>query len=102
MNGYRGAVPGDGIRVFGSGNRVEGNSASRNAAAGVSVARRPPSAGSFPAANPNGRDNTLLRNRAFGNGIYDLWDSNRIPDCDNNVWSGNQGGMGVPACTLNP
>ena len=102
LNGYRGAVRGDGIRVFGSGNRVEGNSASRNAAAGISVARRPPSIGSFPATNPNGRNNTLLRNRAFGNGIYDLWDSNRSPDCDNNVWSGNQAAIGVPACTLNP
>ncbi|MDQ4068619.1 MAG: right-handed parallel beta-helix repeat-containing protein [Actinomycetota bacterium] len=102
QNGFRGAVPGDGIRVFGSGNTVENNSASGNAAAGVSVARRPPTVGSFPATNPNGRDNRLLRNRAFGNNIYDLWDSNRNPDCDNNVWSGNVGRVAVPPCTLNP
>jgi parallel beta-helix repeat protein len=102
LNGYQGAVPGDGIRVFGSGNTVENNSASRNRAAGVSVARRPPSAGSFPATNPNGRNNVLRANRAFGNGIYDLWDSNRSPDCDNNLWTGNQARVVSPPCTLNP
>lgn len=102
LNGYQGAVPGDGIRVFGSGNTVESNSASRNRAAGVSVARRPPTAGSFPATNPNGRSNVLRSNRALGNGMFDLWDSNRNPDCDNNRWSGNQAGVGVPPCTLAP
>lgn len=102
QNGFRGAVPGDGIRVFGNGNTIDRNSASGNAAAGVSVARRPFSAGSFPATNPNGRNNVLRGNRAAGNGFYDLWDSNRNPDCDNNLWSGNFGRVAVPACTLNP
>jgi parallel beta-helix repeat protein len=102
LNGYRGAVPGDGIRVFGSGNLIENNSASRNNAAGVSVARRTGASGSFPATNPNGRDNVLRTNRAFGNRVLDLWDSNRSPDCDNNVWSGNQGVTVFPPCTLNP
>lgn len=102
-NGFRGAVPGDGIRVFGSGNTIERNSASGNAAGGVSVARRPPSAGSFPGTNPNGRNNVLRSNRAFGNGIFDLWDSNRLPDCDNNTWSGNQGARVSPSsCVLRP
>jgi len=101
-NGFRGAVPGDGIRVFGSGNRVEANSAGNNAAAGISVARRPPTAGSFPGTNPNGRNNQLIRNRAFGNRFADLWDSNRNPDCDANVWSGNQGRVAIPECTRNP
>jgi len=102
LNGYRGAVPGDGIRVFGSGNTVENNSASRNRAAGISVARRPPTVGSFPVTNPNGRNNVLRGNRAFGNVIFDLWDSNRGPDCDGNVWSANQGSVVAPPCTLNP
>lgn len=102
LNGFNGAVPGDGIRVFGNGNTIDANSASGNAAAGVSVARRPPAVGSFPATNPNGRNNVLRSNRAAGNGFYDLWDSNRNPDCDNNLWSGNFGRVAVPACTLNP
>lgn len=101
LNGFTGAVRGDGIRVFGSANTVEGNSVDRNANGGVSVARRPPSAGSFPATNPNGRNNTLLRNSARGNAI-DLWDSNRSPDCDNNQWHGNVGSIANPPCTLNP
>ena len=101
-NGFRGAVPGDGIRVFGSNNTIDSNSASANAAAGVSVARRPPTSGSFPAANPNGRNNVLRSNRAFGNGFADLWDSNRNPDCDNNLWTGNQGRVAIPPCTRNP
>ena len=101
-NGFRGAVRGDGIRVFGSGNFIESNSASGNAAGGVSVGRRPPAAGSFPAGNPTGRDNRLIRNRAAGNGVADLWDSNRNPDCDNNVWSGNTGRVAFPECTRNP
>ena len=100
FNGFRGAVPGDGVRVFGSSNTISSNSARGNAAAGISVARRPPTVGSFPAANPNGRNNTLTRNVASRNGIFDLWDSN--PGCDNNVWSGNQGATVAPPCTLNP
>ncbi len=100
FNGFRGAVPGDGVRVFGSGNTISGNTARGNAAAGISVARRPPTQGSFPGTNPNGRNNTLTRNAAGRNGMFDLWDSN--PNCDNNVWSGNVGGTVSPPCTLNP
>lgn len=101
-NGFRGAVRGDGIRVFGFGNTIEGNTAYQNNAGGVSVARRPPNAGSFPATNPNGRGNTLRGNTAQGNGVYDLWDSNRNPDCDSNVWAANHGSLVAPPCTLNP
>jgi parallel beta-helix repeat protein len=101
-NGFRGAVAGDGIRVFGFGNIIDSNSANGNAASGVSVARRAPTAGSFPAGNVNGRGNTVHANAAFGNKINDLWDSNRNPDCDANVWSANKGIVAVPACTLNP
>jgi parallel beta-helix repeat protein len=101
-NGFRGAVPGDGIRVFGFGNTVESNLVYRSAAAGVSVARRPPTVGSFPSTNPNGRGNTLRNNNAQGSGLFDLWDSNRSPDCDGNVWSGNQGGTASPSCVRNP
>ena len=99
-NGFLGAVPGDGIRVFGFGNTIQGNSASGNAAAGVSVARRPPDARGFPATNPNGRNNVLLANVAAGNRLFDLWDSN--PGCDSNVWSANRGQTVSPPCTLNP
>ena len=101
-NGYLGAVPGDGIRVFGSGNTIEFNTAHRNRAAGISVARRTGQFGSFPATNPNGRNNVLRGNQAFGNGVFDLWDSNRNPDCDGNVWTGNTAGTVSPPCTLNP
>jgi parallel beta-helix repeat protein len=101
-NGFRGAVPGDGIRVFGLNNTIELNTSHRNAASGVSVARRAPTAGSFPVGNVNGRGNTVRQNTALGNGINDLWDSNRNPDCDANVWSANKGIVAVPACTLNP
>jgi len=101
-NGFVGAVPGDGVRVFGLNNTIELNTGYGNAASGISVARRAPMAGSFPAANVNGRGNTLRQNTAQGNGINDLWDSNRNPDCDANIWTGNKGNVAVPACTLNP
>ena len=101
-NGYLGAAAGDGIRVFGSNNQILRNSADGNRAAGISVARRPPTVGSFPATNPNGRNNTLTGNRARGNVIFDLWDSNRSPDCDGNVWKANAGPNSAPACTLTP
>jgi parallel beta-helix repeat protein len=99
-NGFMGAVPGDGIRVFGFGNTIQDNSATGNAAAGVSVARRPPTASSFPATNPNGRGNVLRGNVASDNRSFDLWDSN--PGCDSNVWSANSGQKVAPPCTLNP
>lgn len=102
LNGFNGAVRGDGIRVFGSGNIIQINTVNGNNAGGVSVARRPPTAGSFPASNPNGRNNRLIRNTASKNGLYDLWDSNRSPDCDGNLWSTNLGAVVAPPCTLNP
>ncbi len=99
-NGFLGAVPGDGIRVFGSGNYIQANTVNGNSAGGVSVGRRPPSAGSLP--NANGRNNRLGGNTASGNGLFDLWDSNRLPDCDGNVWSSNSGVTFAPPCTKNP
>jgi parallel beta-helix repeat protein len=101
-NGYRGAVPGDGIRVFGLGNTIDGNTTNQNRAAGISVGRRTGQFGSFPATNPNGRNNVLRNNSAFGNVVFDLWDSNRLPDCDNNLWTGNKAANVSPPCTLNP
>ncbi|MDQ2826902.1 MAG: right-handed parallel beta-helix repeat-containing protein [Actinomycetota bacterium] len=101
-NGFRGAVTGDGIRVFGLANSINNNTAYRNANSGISVARRAPTAASFPATNPNGRGNTLRANSAAGNGLFDLWDSNRNPDCDANAWSANHGSVAAPSCTLNP
>ena len=96
QNGFRGAVLGDGIRVFGSGNTIQSNSVNTNAEGGISVGRRSPSAGSL--GEPNGRNNRLIGNGAALNRI-DLWDSN--PNCDNNVWSGNNGQVVSPPCTLN-
>lgn len=97
-NGFVGAVAGDGIRVFGFENVIEQNSSVGNARDGISVGRRsiaPP--GSLPA--PGGRSNQILRNTTARNGNLDLWDSNRNPDCDNNVWSGNTFQTAAPPCT---
>jgi parallel beta-helix repeat protein len=100
-NGFLGAVPGDGIRVFGFGNTIEQNNISRNNAGGISVGRRTGSFGSFPATNPNGRNNVIRGNQSFGNRVFDLWDSNRLPDCDNNIWRNNTAGTVSPECTRN-
>jgi hypothetical protein len=96
------ALYGDGIRVFGLGNTIDGNTTNQNRAAGISVGRRTGQFGSFPATNPNGRNNVLRNNSAFGNVVFDLWDSNRLPDCDNNLWTGNKAANVSPPCTLNP
>jgi len=98
-NGFRGAVRGDGIRVFSSRNTVEDNHTTRNAAAGVSVGRRtgfplgtlPPNS---TTGNPRGQFNRLLRNVGQGNQVVDLWDGN--PNCDANVWQGNSGTRNQP------
>ena len=95
-NGFQGAVRGDGIRVFGFRNLIADNRSFDNALDGISVGRRgiaPP--GSLPA--PNGRDNRILDNITGGNGRTDLYDSN--PDCDNNIWLGNQFETAIPPCT---
>jgi parallel beta-helix repeat protein len=100
-NGFHGAVPGDGIRVFASANVILGNTVTNNMAGGLSVGRRsisPP--GSLPPSstgNPRGKNNTLTGNFASGN-TKDLYDSN--PACDNNMWLGNVGTTVAPACTL--
>lgn len=95
-NGFNGAVPGDGIRVFGFRSLIAGNHVFDNALDGISVGRRgiaPP--GALPA--PNARDNRILDNVTGGNGRVDLYDSN--PDCDNNIWEGNVYQLAIPACT---
>ena len=95
-NGFLGAVPGDGIRVFGFRNLIADNRVFDNALDGISVGRRgisPP--GSLAA--PNGRDNRMLNNVTGGNVRVDLHDSN--PDCDNNIWQGNVFELAVPPCT---
>lgn len=102
-NGFHGAVPGDGIRVFSSFDLISGNTVGSNAAGGVSVGRRPISPpGSLPpnsvTGNPRGMDNHLVQNLASSNGIVDLYDSN--PGCDNNIWRGNVGTVATPPCTL--
>lgn len=101
-NGFRGAVPGDGIRVFGSRNLIEGNSSTANSRDGISVGRRsiaPP--GSLPpnrtTGNPRGMENRILHNVTGGNGNLDLYDSN--PDCDRNVWAANTFETAEPPCT---
>lgn len=98
-NGFLGAVRGDGIRVFGYRNLIQGNESFDNATSGISVGRRGIAApGSLPA--PNGRDNRLFDNVAAGNGFLDLHDSN--PNCDNNIWRGNTGVLAAPPCTTTP
>ncbi len=95
-NGYDGAVPGDGIRVFGFENLIQGNRSFDNAANGISVGRRSfAPLGSLPA--PNGRSNQILRNDTGGNGTFDLHDSN--PGCDANVWRGNRYHTANQPCT---
>ena len=74
-------------------NKVELNVLRQNGAFGIWVQA---AAGSFgPATN-----NQLLRNQSYGHTTADLRDLN--PECDANVWSGNQAATGLPACTLNP
>lgn len=99
-NGYWGAVPGDGIRVFGSRNTIHHNEVVDNRAGGISVGRRtgfplgslPPNA----SGNPRGMLNDIIRNTGSGNQIADFWDSN--PDCDQNTWRRNRG-VGNQECT---
>lgn len=98
-NGFNGAVPGDGIRVFGFENLIRENRSFANANDGVSVGRRsiaPP--GSFPV--PNGRDNRILSNTTGDNGHFDLYDAN--PNCDNNIWKANTFETAAPPCTTTP
>ncbi len=114
-NGFRGAVTGDGIRVFGSSNLVETNTVYQNARGGLTVGRRPGiGSGSLPncvqtatrpcpggvSGNPRGQNNQLLRNVTFANGMLDLYDSN--PNCDNNIWRGNRYQTASPPCTTTP
>ncbi|HEX3393082.1 MAG TPA: right-handed parallel beta-helix repeat-containing protein [Acidimicrobiales bacterium] len=98
-NGFNGAVPGDGIRVFGFNNTIASNIVNGNAQDGISVGRRsisPP--GSL--APPNGRDNTIKFNTATRNGVHDLYDSNIDPPCDNNRWTNNSFVVAVPASCI--
>lgn len=99
-NGFHGAVKGDGIRVFGYNNLIQGNTSFGNGQDGISVGRR-----SFgtPAALPgtlNGRNNQILDNATGTNGHFDLFDSN--PACDANAWHGNLYTTAFPPCTTAP
>lgn len=111
-NGFHGAVPGDGIRIFASYNLIEDNSSAANAAGGVSVGARTiiaPNQFTLPnctptatrpcpvPGNPRGQYNRLFGNDAAANKILDLWDSN--PGCDNNVWRDNTFQTAKPPCT---
>lgn len=99
-NGFHGAVKGDGIRVFGYSNVIQGNVAFGNAQDGISVGRR-----SFgtPSALPgtlNGRNNVIVGNKTGTNGHFDLFDSN--PACDANAWHSNTFTTAFPPCTTAP
>ncbi len=101
-NGFGGAVPGDGIRVFGSRNLIQENASIGNSRDGISVGRRsiaPP--GSLPpnqtTGNARGMDNRILRNATGSNTNLDLYDSN--PNCDRNTWRRNAFRTAEPACT---
>ena len=97
-NGFRGAVQGDGIRVFGFDNEISGNTSVDNARDGISVGRRSIAPlGSLPP--PNGRDNRISDNTTGGNGFLDLYDSNVNPPCDNNLWRSNAHETASPPCT---
>ncbi len=101
-NGFRGAVRGDGIRVFGSRNQVHRNQSLGNAAGGISVGRRTGAPlGALPrnatTGNPRGMLNDVVRNETGGNGVFDLWDGN--PDCDQNTWRRNIHGTANQPCT---
>ncbi len=98
LNGFLGAVPGDGIRIFGYANTVSGNRSLNNKAGGISVGRRTTAGpGDLPA--PNARDNQIFNNTATGNGVWDLWDSFASAPCDNNLWTGNRYVKASPVCT---
>lgn len=90
-NGFFGAVTGDGIRVFGSYNKIHRNESTENRSAGISVGRRTGAAmGSLPnnatTGNPRGIGNEITRNVALRNVRIDLWDSN---PCGLNTWKRN-------------
>lgn len=96
-NGYRGAVPGDGIRVFGFANQIANNTSLDNARDGISVGRRSiATPGSL--RPPNGRDNRIVANETGRNGFRDLYDSNIDPPCDNNTWRRNTHQTASPPC----
>lgn len=90
-NGFWGAVPGDGIRVFGSRNHIHHNRSVDNRAGGISVGRRTGfrlgSLPNSPTGNPRGKLNEIVRNATGDNRIFDLWDGN--PNCDENTWRHN-------------
>lgn len=100
-NGFLGAVPGDGIRVFGSANHVHHNRVTGNRAGGISVGRRTGAPlGSLPnnatTGNPRGKANDLVRNTSSGNDAFDHWDGN--PACDANTWRANTFGTANQDC----
>jgi hypothetical protein len=93
---------GDGIAVLGNRNRVVGNSTTANAGDGISVVAS--GGGGGPV---NGRNNSILANSSFRNGLgpglvrsYDLTDTN--PACDANVWSANRFVTFSQPCVTNP
>ena len=85
----------DGITVFAGGNNnvIEGNRVQGNRANGIRIRA---AAGSFP--GPTG--NQILRNVSFGNAVFDLRDDQ--PNCDGNIWRGNQAATFTPPCTMTP
>jgi large repetitive protein len=100
-NGFWGAVPGDGIRVFGSRNQIHSNQSFGNRAGGISVGRRTGAAlGSLPnsaTGNPRGKLNAIVRNETGQNQVFDLWDGN--PNCDQNTWRLNTFQTANQPCT---
>ncbi|MDQ3973078.1 MAG: right-handed parallel beta-helix repeat-containing protein [Actinomycetota bacterium] len=100
-NGFWGAVPGDGIRVFGSRNQVHQNRSFANRAAGISVGRRTGfplgTLPNSPTGNPRGQFNDIIRNQTGQNQVFDLWDGN--PNCDQNTWRRNTFQTANQRCT---
>lgn len=100
-NGFDGAVPGDGIRVFGSHNQIHHNQVLGNRAGGISVGRRTGfplgSLPDSPTGNPRAKFNDIVRNETGENEVSDLWDSN--PECDENIWRRNIAKTANQDCT---
>lgn len=101
-NGFQGAVPGDGIRVFGSRNQIHHNQSVGNRAGGISVGRRTGfPLGALPpnptTGNPRAMLNDIVRNHTGQNQVFDLWDSN--PSCDQNTWRRNTFQTANQPCT---
>ncbi|MFN2504592.1 MAG: nitrous oxide reductase family maturation protein NosD [Acidimicrobiales bacterium] len=93
---FRNRVDGITVAAGGTRNLIENNSSRFNGRDGIRISA---AAGTVPAAT----NNTIRRNSATGNVVFDLRDLN--VNCDANIWTGNIASSPAkvsPPCTLNP